>query len=125
MPLHQTLSALAFLTLATFSVGQSLDTRFSGQTCPIGFERRIDWIECGDKDGNRAGLQCGTLDVPLDYEYPTDETKILRVPLIRVKRDISVTGERKAIIYNPGGPGSGGIESWADQEIIDLYKYAI
>lgn len=116
MPLHQTLSALAFLSLTAFSAAAP-DPKFSGQTCPTGYERQIEWINCGgtgdEKTSNAKNLECATLDVPLDYEFPSDTTKVNRIPLIRIPRKKEATGPRKAIIYNPGGPGVAGISSLA------------
>jgi pimeloyl-ACP methyl ester carboxylesterase len=58
----------------------------------------IEWDDCG-------GVDCATLDVPLDYEDPDGDT--IEIYAVRAP----ATGERKgALFVNPGGPGGGAAE---------------
>jgi len=59
----------------------------------------IDWDDCLD------GVECGYLDVPLDYGDPDGETVSLYVA-----RHLARDPERRlgSLLVNPGGPGFGG-----------------
>ena len=58
----------------------------------------IEWDDCG-------GIECATLDVPLDYSEPGGE----QIELYVVRTP--ATGERKGALFtNPGGPGASGAE---------------
>ena len=61
----------------------------------------IAWTDCG------GGFQCGTLDVPLDYDHP--EGRKISLALIRLpaKDNANRIG---SLLLNPGGPGESGIE---------------
>ncbi|ANP52556.1 alpha/beta hydrolase [Streptomyces griseochromogenes] len=53
------------------------------------------------------GLQCATIEVPLDYGRPTSKTLKLAISRMRT----SVPGKRHgAILFNPGGPGGEGLD---------------
>ena len=73
----------------------------STTTTAAGDERTpepIEWDDCG-------GVECATLDVPLDYDDPDAEEielYVARTP---------ASGERiGALFVNPGGPGASGAE---------------
>lgn len=55
----------------------------------------IDWSDCG-------GLQCGSINVPLDYSGEHDGT--LEIAL-RVRRSTSLDDRVGYLLVNPGGPG--------------------
>ena len=58
----------------------------------------IEWDDCG-------GVECATLEVPLDYEDPDGE----QIELYVARTPAS--GDRKgALFVNPGGPGAGAAE---------------
>lgn len=60
----------------------------------------LDWTACG-------GLDCATLEVPLDYDEPDGETveiEIARNPARDEEDRIGV------VLVNPGGPGASGVE---------------
>jgi pimeloyl-ACP methyl ester carboxylesterase len=58
-------------------------------------ERGIQWEECN------GGFECGTIDVPLDYDDPDSETITLSVARA------PASGDRiGALFVNPGGPGA-------------------
>ena len=66
----------------------------------------IRWTECD-------GVQCGTLEVPFDYEDPTRGSFTLHVS----KRPASNKEKRiGALLVNPGGPGFGGASLARDAE---------
>ena len=59
----------------------------------------IDWSECG------TGLECGTIDVPIDYTDPNSKMATLNL----VKHPATSTTKRiGSLLVNPGGPGFGG-----------------
>ena len=60
----------------------------------------LEWVECD-------GLECATLEVPLDYDEPdgdTIEIEMIRQPAPDPARRIG------SIFFNPGGPGGSGLE---------------
>jgi len=61
----------------------------------------IAWTDCG------GGFQCGTLQVPLDYEHP--ETRKIALALARIKAK-DQSHRIGSLLMNPGGPGESGIE---------------
>ncbi|MHB1137621.1 MAG: alpha/beta hydrolase [Microthrixaceae bacterium] len=61
----------------------------------------LDWSRCAEG----AGLECATLQVPLDWTLPNGE----QIDLALARRPAS--GERiGSLLMNPGGPGASGIE---------------
>lgn len=64
----------------------------------------ISWSDCGE-----AGLQCGSLSVPVDYtdtEAAANDIGSIDLALIRH----AATGSRKgSLLLNPGGPGGSGV----------------
>jgi pimeloyl-ACP methyl ester carboxylesterase len=71
----------------------------------------LDWQRCRDPLSAAAGLQCATLEVPIDPAAPegaTTELALARVPAT------GTSAERiGALLFNPGGPGGSGIEALA------------
>ncbi|KAL8789720.1 MAG: hypothetical protein Q9213_000970 [Squamulea squamosa] len=67
----------------------------------------INWFPC--KENGSAPLTCGSLQVPLDY-LDTSSNASLKLDLVK----ISANKEPKkgSIIFNPGGPGGSGRESF-------------
>ena len=60
---------------------------------------------------NDTSLQCGSLDVPLDYHDP----KIGTARLAFVK--VNATGARRGtVFFNPGGPGGSGVQSVSENK---------
>ncbi|KAL8768837.1 MAG: hypothetical protein Q9209_005018 [Squamulea sp. 1 TL-2023] len=68
----------------------------------------INWFPC--KENVSAPLTCGSLLVPLDY-LDTSSNASLKLDLVK----ISANKEPKkgSILFNPGGPGASGRESFA------------
>ncbi|NUS43612.1 MAG: alpha/beta fold hydrolase [Mycobacteriaceae bacterium] len=72
--------------------------RFSGQ--------HLDWKSCGNKDLDPAGARCAEVTVPLDYADPAGRTlavAISRIPATDARH------RRGILLFNPGGPGAGGL----------------
>lgn len=84
------------------------------QDCPTGYSRSIDWKPCPSPTKVENGeyyvgsklLQCGVLDVPLDWQ--STDTNSMKIPLVRIPA--SGTALNQSIIVNPGGPGVSGID---------------
>ncbi|MGW0806499.1 alpha/beta hydrolase [Nonomuraea sp. NPDC002799] len=84
----------------------------SSATAPAG---TIAWSKCTDvtgQDGRPAdpgpGVECGRIQVPLDYAKPGGEK--IDLALIRVK----ATGDRAgSLVFNFGGPGASGVDTLA------------
>lgn len=74
----------------------------SGTTRPTFSPQAIAWNRC-----TPAGYECGTLDVPVDYERPDGAT----ITLALKRRPAEQPGDRiGSLFYNPGGPGGSGID---------------
>ncbi len=61
----------------------------------------IAWTDCG------GGFQCGTLQVPLDYDHPDGRKISLALVRAKAKDQARRIG---SLLMNPGGPGESGIE---------------
>ncbi|KAI9700529.1 MAG: hypothetical protein M1820_006828 [Bogoriella megaspora] len=68
----------------------------------------IAWAPC---PGLTEDILCGSLKVPLDYTNPTSsetlELKMVKVAAVKAPK-------KGSILFNPGGPGSGGRDMVAD-----------
>ncbi|KAI0709118.1 hypothetical protein C8Q76DRAFT_742305 [Earliella scabrosa] len=68
--------------------------------------RTISWGGCDPSIVTDPSLQCGFLDVPLDYH----DAGVGNARLALVKAN--ATGERRGtVFFNPGGPGESGLEN--------------
>ena len=67
-------------------------------------DQNVDWQEC--EDFFLTGLDCATVEVPLDYGAPEGE----RIHVGVSRRPAQVDeGERQGVLFtNPGGPGATG-----------------
>jgi pimeloyl-ACP methyl ester carboxylesterase len=65
----------------------------------------LEWGAC-PSSGIDPRQECASLTVPLDYSQPLGETIDIAVSRIRAE---SATDRRGVLVYNPGGPGSSGI----------------
>ena len=81
------------------------------QDCPAGYNRTVVWRGCPTAGEPR--LECAILQVPLDYSNPSSSAS-MNIPLVRVQATSPNPNGEKSIIYNPGGPGGSGIESFAN-----------
>jgi pimeloyl-ACP methyl ester carboxylesterase len=107
--------AAAFCTLAVLSgCSQDAGITVSRQSPERGTadagsaEGELRWVGCDDDLAAAAGLQCATLEVPLD---PADASgQQIELALAR-QRATGSEGERiGSLVFNPGGPGGSGIE---------------
>lgn len=78
----------------------------------------LEWKPCGiaapaEYQERAAKLECGVLEVPLDYTKPDAE----KVQLLAIKAP--ATGERLgAIVTNPGGPGESGVQNLLNHYLL-------
>ena len=73
-----------------------------GRTLEDFYDQEISWTSCGDN-------QCGTLQVPIDYQRPGDGSIELALERTRA------TGDRiGSLVVNPGGPGAPGTDTVRD-----------
>ncbi len=63
------------------------------------YEQDIAWDACDDNDD----FECGTVDVPLDYDNPGAET--IQIHVTRAEEN----ADQQPVLFNPGGPGSSGV----------------
>jgi pimeloyl-ACP methyl ester carboxylesterase len=68
----------------------------------------VSWGACTDEFLVEIGAQCGSLDVPLDYQHPRRGTVTLA--LSRLQHTSSPADYRGIMLVNPGGPGGSGLE---------------
>ena len=92
-----------FLVLVTLFVTACSVNRASTNPSPTPSPKpgAIAWKDCG------GGFQCGTLDVPLDYDHPDARKISLSLLRARAKDTANRIG---SVLLNPGGPGESGIE---------------
>lgn len=96
-----TVAALALTSCASGEPEPSPSNQ--AQSAPDGletfYEQTIAWETCDDN----ADFECGSVEVPMDYENPDDESID-----IHLTRDAE-TADQPPMLVNPGGPGSSGI----------------
>lgn len=74
----------------------------------------IDWRPCPDLGDDLGGytlpnpVECALLPVPLDYTNDSSSAEMMGLSLVRVR----ATKEpfMGSILFNPGGPGSSGVQ---------------
>jgi pimeloyl-ACP methyl ester carboxylesterase len=93
-----TLAAIAALLLTACNRNS---TSASQSPSPSPSNGALVWKDCSD------GFQCGTLQVPLDYEHPQGAT--IGIALIR-KPATSTARRIGSLLINPGGPGASGVD---------------
>jgi pimeloyl-ACP methyl ester carboxylesterase len=68
----------------------------------------LDWSRCTTEQTRIAGLECGTLEVPLDPARPDADRIDLAVAR---QRSTGAPSERiGSLVINPGGPGGSGLD---------------
>lgn len=65
------------------------------------YQQQVAWEECGDGE-----FECGTYEVPLDYEEPDGERLEIAVRRLPAAGDSPVG----SLMVNPGGPGGSGVD---------------
>jgi pimeloyl-ACP methyl ester carboxylesterase len=69
----------------------------------------VEWGECEPSDDyDVTGWECGTVEVPLDYDDPSGRT--ISIALTRAPATDEAT-RIGSLFVNPGGPGGSGIEA--------------
>ncbi|PRY19272.1 alpha/beta hydrolase [Pseudosporangium ferrugineum] len=68
-------------------------------------KQSLDWQECYEDDFYK-GLQCATIDAPIDYLSPDNGSLT-----VRISRIVTSTPDkhRGVLLFNPGGPGAPGL----------------
>ena len=70
---------------------------------------QVAWAACPDSDDyDVEGWECGTIEVPLDYDQPQGQT--ITIALTRAPATDQAT-RIGSLVVNPGGPGGSGIEA--------------
>ncbi|MEU8652374.1 alpha/beta hydrolase [Streptomyces sp. NPDC048737] len=74
----------------------------------------IDFGACSDVPDLPAGVECGTVSVPLDYARPNGEQLALAVSRVRATHRDPHNSKRRvprqgSLVFNPGGPGASGL----------------
>jgi pimeloyl-ACP methyl ester carboxylesterase len=95
--------ALGALAAATLLAGWPT-TAESAQT--------LTWGACQDPGLVQGGAECAVLQVPLDHEKPRG-TKI-PIALSRIKASATGADYLGPLLWNPGGPGSAGLDGSVD-----------
>ena len=71
--------------------------------------QQVAWAPCPDSDDyDVEGWECGTIEVPLDYDQPQGQT--ITIALTRAPATDQST-RIGSLVVNPGGPGGSGIEA--------------
>jgi hypothetical protein len=70
----------------------------------------IKWGPCDFENAGTGPIECGTLDVPLDYTDKANGEK-LTLSLIKSPALTKTATKKKSILFNFGGPGFGAVES--------------
>lgn len=68
----------------------------------------IGFGPCPPGVGEATRIECGTLDVPLDYHHPGG--KVISIAVSRIKASGAPEERRGALLVNPGGPGGSGLD---------------
>ena len=111
--------SIALFALTACSESNSAPT----DSVPLYVAEAIEWGACTGDDAPQEPFECGSVDVPLDYENANSqkiELALIRIPATETKRGV--------ILTNPGGPGASGVDfiTSAGQDIVlqlDLYGY--
>ena len=75
---------------------------------PASEQQQLTWTNCADDLAAAAGLECATLQVPIDPAKPSGPTTELA--LIRQPSTGSASERIGSLVINPGGPGGSGLE---------------
>ena len=113
---------LALVTLASScSLGNSAESTSASKdsanrtktsstetTVPLGEPAALTWTSCEDDLAAAAGLECASLQVPIDPAKPSGPSTELA--LIRQPSTGSASERIGSLVINPGGPGGSGLE---------------
>jgi pimeloyl-ACP methyl ester carboxylesterase len=73
---------------------------FKGNNAPS-----ITWGDCAS--GNFSNVDCGTIEVPVDYSNPDGDT----ITLVMARLLANETTRQGSMLFNPGGPGAGAMSA--------------
>lgn len=79
---------------------------------PASGTQQLDWKRCKGELTSLAGLQCASLQVPLDPAKPAGGT--VELALARKKSTGPPSQRIGSLVMNPGGPGGSGLEFLAN-----------
>jgi pimeloyl-ACP methyl ester carboxylesterase len=94
------LSILVVATVTTPAAGERGRSVARGLRTPA-----IDWQPCGEEF---PGIECATVEVPLDYDSPDGPTT--QIALARVPASGDADNRAPTVFVNPGGPGGSGVD---------------
>jgi pimeloyl-ACP methyl ester carboxylesterase len=100
-------TAVAVVLVAAASVlgtGPASAAPADGALAPY-TRQSVHWKRCPDQED--AALKCATIKVPLDYRKPRGRT--IRLAISRIATSVHAK-HRGILLFNPGGPGGGGLE---------------
>jgi pimeloyl-ACP methyl ester carboxylesterase len=80
----------------------------STTTTTAGDPASLSWGDCDEDMAAAAGLECASLQVPLDPADPSGET--IEIALARPPSTGSADDRIGSLVINPGGPGGSGID---------------
>ena len=92
-------SSSATTTASSTSLAPSTDSTTTSTAAPV-LSSTIEWTECGQ-------LECGVVEVPIDYGDPDGATISIAVNMLRAA---DTDRSRGALVVNPGGPGASGVD---------------
>ena len=100
------LGTIAALALTACTASDEADSNIQDQGAVVPEElagfyaQQIEWQQCEDN----AEYDCGSVEVPMDYANPKDAS--LDIQLTRAQE----AADEQPMLFNPGGPGSSGID---------------
>ncbi|MFI6475534.1 alpha/beta hydrolase [Streptomyces sp. NPDC050516] len=104
--LYGTLGSLVLSALVAAPAGSADPLTAEARGVAVAAQRAaaapIHFGRCPQVESLPASVQCGTVEVPLDYAQPTGRQIALTVSRVRAKG----VGRQGALVFNPGGPGA-------------------
>lgn len=110
---------VSLVLAAACSAGELSSTMQSGErggTAPATPTGSLEWTSCTSQLASLAGLECATLEVPLDHSDPGGER--IELALARTTAKGPASERIGSLVMNPGGPGVSGIEYLANASTV-------
>ncbi|MGW3651643.1 alpha/beta fold hydrolase [Streptomyces sp. NPDC000878] len=107
-PRHPRRTAL----LCAFAAGTAVLLPLPAKAAPTPTPTRIHFGACPDSVPRPAApetVECGRLDVPLNWDDPAADGPRLSIAVSRVRASGTAAERRGILLVNPGGPGSSGL----------------
>ncbi|WP_405535009.1 alpha/beta hydrolase [Streptomyces sp. NBC_00075] len=98
--------------LCAFAAGAAVLLPLPAQAAPTPTPTRIHFGPCPDSVPRPAApetVECGRLDVPLNWDDPAPDGPRLRIAVSRVRASGTAAERRGILLVNPGGPGGSGL----------------